>query len=69
MSDRVEVIKTRRNIKEFTEQSVSQSQIETLLELATWAPNHRNTVSLGYYHSRITTLGADFTPADFILSA
>ena len=43
MADITEVIRTRRNIKEFTDKSISRSEIETLLELATWAPNHRNT--------------------------
>ena len=43
MADISEVIRSRRNIKEFTDTPISRSQIETLLELATWAPNHRNT--------------------------
>ena len=43
MADITEVIRTRRNTKEFTDKSISRLEIETLLELATWAPNHRNT--------------------------
>ena len=43
MENIIEVIKTRRNIKEFTDQPVSQSQIAELLDSAIWAPNHRNT--------------------------
>ena len=38
-----EIIKNRRNTKEFLEKDVSKELIEFLLECGTWAPNHRNT--------------------------
>jgi len=39
----LETIRTRRNIREFTDQPVSNDDLRTIIEAATWAPNHRNT--------------------------
>ncbi len=36
-------IKARRTTRDFTEDPVSNSAIELMIEAATWAPNHRNT--------------------------
>ena len=38
-----EIIKNRRNTKEFLEKNVPRELIEFLLECGIWAPNHRNT--------------------------
>ena len=46
MNDKVqllEIIKSRRNTKNFTKEDVSRENVELLLEAAVWAPNHRNT--------------------------
>ncbi len=46
MNDKIrllEIIKSRRNTKNFTKEDVSRENIELLLESAVWAPNHRNT--------------------------
>ena len=37
------LIKNRRNTKRFNDKDISKSNIETILESGTWAPNHRNT--------------------------
>ncbi len=37
------LIRTRRNVKEFTDEPVSGDLIEKIIEVATWAPNHRHT--------------------------
>ncbi len=37
------LIKNRRNTKRFTDKNISKTDIETILESGTWAPNHRNT--------------------------
>tara|TARA_Y100001970_G_scaffold163767_1_gene200111 strand:+ start:5045 stop:5614 length:570 start_codon:yes stop_codon:yes gene_type:complete len=39
----LDIIKNRRNTKRFTDQEINKSDIETILESGTWAPNHRNT--------------------------
>ena len=39
----IEVIEKRRNIKEFTEEKISEDSIKYLLNAAIWAPNHRKT--------------------------
>ncbi len=39
----LEIIKSRRNTKNFTQDDVPKEHIELLLESAVWAPNHRNT--------------------------
>jgi|TARA_B110000263_G_scaffold74591_1_gene65133 nitroreductase len=36
-------IKARRTTRDFTEDPVSNSALELMIEAATWAPNHRNT--------------------------
>ena len=36
------LIKGRRNTKQFSEDNISGEEIEVLLEAAVWAPNHRN---------------------------
>ena len=42
-------IKNRRNTKRFKPKDVQRSDLETLLESATWAPNHRNTEPWRFY--------------------
>ena len=37
------LIKNRRNTKRFNNKDINKSDIETILESGTWAPNHRNT--------------------------
>ncbi len=39
----LDTIRNRRNAREFTGDPVSRELLETILEAATWAPNHRNT--------------------------
>jgi len=39
----LEAIKTRRNIREFTDRAVAIDDLKTIIEAATWAPNHRHT--------------------------
>ena len=39
----LDTIRNRRNAREFTDEPVSRELLETILEAATWAPNHRNT--------------------------
>ena len=36
------LIKGRRNTKQFSDEDISVEEIEVLLEAAVWAPNHRN---------------------------
>ena len=36
-------IRSRRNVKEFTQRDVDNALIERIIEAATWAPNHRHT--------------------------
>ena len=36
------LIKGRRNTKQFSDEDISVKEIEVLLEAAVWAPNHRN---------------------------
>lgn|GEM_PF-108338 len=38
-----ELIKTRRTVHEFSDKVVSDSEVMTALEMALWAPNHKNT--------------------------
>lgn len=47
--DVIEAIRARRSIKRFTAQPVSREQIETLLDAATHAPNHRLTQPWRFY--------------------
>ena len=42
-SEILNLIKNRRNTKRFNDKDISKSNIETILESGTWAPNHRNT--------------------------
>jgi nitroreductase len=44
-----EAIRERRSIKRFTERPVSRQEIETLLDAATLAPNHRLTQPWRFY--------------------
>ena len=39
----LDTIRTRRNIREFTNEHVPESALKVIIEAATWAPNHRNT--------------------------
>lgn len=39
----LEAIRTRRTVREFTDKPVSNDVLETIIEAATWAPNHRQT--------------------------
>jgi len=39
----LDTIRQRRNTREFTDAPVSVSDLERIIEAATWAPNHRNT--------------------------
>lgn len=39
----LELIRTRRNVREFVDEPVTREQLETVLEAARWAPNHRLT--------------------------
>ncbi len=39
----LETIRTRRNVREFTDKAVSDDHLKTIIEAATWAPNHRHT--------------------------
>jgi nitroreductase len=39
----LDAIRTRRNTRDFTDDPVSDSALELMIEAATWAPNHRNT--------------------------
>ena len=41
-SNVLNLIKGRRNTKQFSEENISVEEIEVLLEAAVWAPNHRN---------------------------
>jgi nitroreductase len=47
--DVIEAIRARRSIKRFAAQPVSRAQIETLLDVATLAPNHRLTQPWRFY--------------------
>ena len=39
----LDAIRTRRNIRKFTDESVPESALNIIIEAAIWAPNHRNT--------------------------
>ena len=39
----LEIIRTRRNVREFTDKPVTADDLKTIIEAATWAPNHRHT--------------------------
>ena len=41
-------IRTRTSVKQFTERPIRPQEIEQLLELAVWAPNHRMTEPWGF---------------------
>ena len=43
MNEIIQIIKERRNTKNFVDKDVSKIDIETLLDAAIWAPNHRDT--------------------------
>lgn len=47
--DVIEAIRARRSIKRFMPQPVSRQQVETLLDAATLAPNHRLTQPWRFY--------------------
>ena len=53
----LKIIKARRNTKNFIDKEINDSQIETILESAIWAPNHRNTEPWRFFiierHSKI----------------
>src|SRR5437870_8774950 len=44
-----DAIRARRSIKKFTDRPVTRSEIETLLDAATLAPNHRLTQPWRFY--------------------
>ena len=48
----IEIIKNRRNTKKFTDEIVSDENVELILECGTWAPNHRNTEPWRFYVSK-----------------
>lgn len=37
------LIRSRRNVKEFSDEPVARELVEQIIEAATWAPNHRHT--------------------------
>ena len=39
----LDVIRTRRNIRDFSEREVPREMLDQIVEAATWAPNHRHT--------------------------
>lgn len=39
----MEVIRTRRTVREFSAEAVPREMIDQIVEAATWAPNHRHT--------------------------
>ncbi len=39
----LEAIRSRRNVREFTDEPVAVDDLKTIIEAATWAPNHRHT--------------------------
>ena len=39
----LEAIRTRRNVREFIDKPVTDRDLKTIIEAATWAPNHRHT--------------------------
>ena len=39
----MEVIRTRRTVREFSAEAVPRAMIDQIVEAATWAPNHRHT--------------------------
>jgi nitroreductase len=39
----IDVIRTRRNVREFVDEPVTRDQLESILDAARWAPNHRLT--------------------------
>lgn len=39
----MDVIRTRRSVREFTDQPVPREMLDRIIEAATWAPNHRHT--------------------------
>ena len=43
MNEIIQIIKERRNTKNFVDKDVAKIDIETLLDAAIWAPNHRDT--------------------------
>ena len=43
MNEIIQIIKQRRNTKNFVDKDVAKIDIETLLDAAIWAPNHRDT--------------------------
>ena len=53
----LKIIKARRNTKNFIDKEINDSQIETILDSAIWAPNHRNTEPWRFFiierHSKI----------------
>ena len=42
-SELKKIIKNRRNTKNFNNKNISNEDINSLLDVAVWAPNHRNT--------------------------
>ena len=39
----MDVIRTRRNIRDFSDREVPREMLDQIVEAATWAPNHRHT--------------------------
>jgi nitroreductase len=39
----IDAIRSRRSIRDFTDAEVPRQYVETMIEAATWAPNHRKT--------------------------
>ena len=48
MNEIIQIIKERRNTKNFVDKDVAKIDIETLLDAAIWAPNHRDTQPLRF---------------------
>ena len=64
----LDAIHARRTIREFTTEPVSNSDLETMIEAATWAPNHRGTepwrfIVLEKDGDTVTFFAAHHTPA------
>jgi nitroreductase len=65
----LQTIRTRRSVRKFTTAAVSRQTLSTLLEAATWAPNHRHTEPWRFFvlekdgpaRRRIADLVADWT--------
>jgi nitroreductase len=62
-------IRNRRTVRDFTEDPVSDSSLELMIEAATWAPNHRSTEPWrfivlrkdGYMRTKVAQIVHDWT--------